>query len=78
MINKPNKKLKIGDNIKIIAGKYKNQEGKILKIIHKKNHVIIQNINLKVKYIKPKQENDKGEIKKIEGYIHASNIIKIL
>ena len=69
--------LKIGDNVKIISGKYKNKEGKIIKIKSKKEQVFIENINFKTKHIKPKQVDTKGEIKQIEGYIHISNLKKI-
>lgn len=72
-----NKKFKVGDNIEIIAGKYKKHKGKIVKITTKKNNVIIENINLKTKHNKPKKTEEKGEITKIEGYIHISNIKKI-
>jgi len=76
MIKKKDK-LKIGDNVKIISGKHKGQEGKIKKIIAKKNHIFIENINLKIKHIKPKQTDEQGEIKQIEGYIHKSNLRKV-
>lgn len=75
MIKKQNR-LKVGDSVKIISGKYKNQEGQIKKIISKKNHIFIDNINLKKKHTKPKQSDEKGEIEKIEGYIHKSNLQK--
>nr|YP_009391288.1 ribosomal protein L24 [Dipterocladia arabiensis]ARW59432.1 ribosomal protein L24 [Dipterocladia arabiensis] len=71
-------KFKIGDDIKIISGKYKGKNGKIIKIISKKQGVIIENINLKTKHIKPKQNEEQGEIKKIEAYIHTSNLKKYL
>nr|YP_009397284.1 ribosomal protein L24 [Thuretia quercifolia]ARW66470.1 ribosomal protein L24 [Thuretia quercifolia] len=74
---KKNQKIKIGDIIKVISGKQKNKEGKVFKIISKKNHIFIENINLKIKHIKPKQPNETGEIKQIEGYIDISNIKKI-
>nr|YP_009393768.1 ribosomal protein L24 [Caloglossa beccarii]ARW62330.1 ribosomal protein L24 [Caloglossa beccarii] len=74
MIQNNKIKFKIGDKIIIIAGKYKKQNGKIIKIIKKKNSVIIENINLKIKHNKPKKTEDKGEITKVESYIHISNI----
>nr|QCI05069.1 ribosomal protein L24 [Callithamnion tetricum] len=60
--------------MKIISGKYKNQIGKILEIIYRKNQVIVENINMKTKHVKPKREEEKGEILSIEAPIHKSNI----
>nr|YP_009399558.1 ribosomal protein L24 [Dictyomenia sonderi]ARW69164.1 ribosomal protein L24 [Dictyomenia sonderi] len=67
-------KIKKGDDIKIISGKHKGEYGKVSSILKKNNKVIIENINIKIKHIKPKQADDKGYIKKIEQPIHYSNI----
>nr|QCI08270.1 ribosomal protein L24 [Pterothamnion crispum] len=66
--------IKKNDNIIITAGKYKGQEGKVMKIISKKNTVIIENLNLKTKHSKPSREDETGTIKKIEAPIHTSNV----
>nr|YP_010850478.1 ribosomal protein L24 [Lophurella caespitosa]WGH13256.1 ribosomal protein L24 [Lophurella caespitosa] len=63
-----------GDSVKIISGKHKGKSGKVLSIIKNKNQVLIKNINIKTKHIKPKQTEDKGYIKKIETPIHYSNV----
>lgn len=65
--------LKTGDIVKIISGKYKNKKGKIKKIIVNKNSLIIENINTKTKHVKPKQNEEKGQIIQIEAPIHRSN-----
>ena len=70
-------KFKVGENIQILSGKYKGKTGKIIKIISKKSGIIIENMNIKTKHLKPKQTEEKGEIKKIEAYIHSSNIKKL-
>ena len=67
-------KIKKQDNIIIITGKYKGKQGKVLKILTKTNQVIIENINLKIKHIKPKGEGKQGEKRTIEAPIHISNI----
>nr|QCI08047.1 ribosomal protein L24 [Plumaria plumosa] len=66
--------IKQGDEVKIISGKHKGSTGKVLKIIRKSNCLIVENINIQVKHVKPKQNEEKGEIKRIERPIHRSNI----
>nr|YP_009398737.1 ribosomal protein L24 [Kuetzingia canaliculata]ARW67923.1 ribosomal protein L24 [Kuetzingia canaliculata] len=66
--------IKKGDYVQIISGKNKGKTGIIKKVIGKVNSVIIENINKKIKHIKPKQTNEKGNIKEIEAPIHISNI----
>lgn len=73
-INKNKMNIKKGYNVKIISGKFKGQTGEVSNIIKKTNSITIKNINLKTKHIKPKQSEEKGEIKKIEGPIHYSNV----
>nr|WCH56371.1 ribosomal protein L24 [Hypnea sp.] len=67
--------VKQGDYVKIIAGTYKGQTGKIIQTIRNKQQIIIENINLKTKHMQPKQEGDTGKIIQIEGPIHSSNVM---
>ena len=66
--------VKVGDQVTIISGFYKNETGEILKVNHKTGQVIVQGINLKFKHTKPKTENEIGEIKQFEAPIHHSNV----
>ena len=70
-------KIKQQDNIIILAGKYKGTKGKVLKVFNKTNKVIIEQVNIKAKHIKPNGEGKKGTIKKMEAPIHISNIALI-
>jgi len=49
--------------------------GKITKIISKTSKVIIENINLKTKHVKPNQKEESGQIINIEAPIHSSNVM---
>nr|YP_009313349.1 Ribosomal protein L24 [Dichotomaria marginata]SCW21603.1 Ribosomal protein L24 [Dichotomaria marginata] len=73
------KKLKIhvknGDTVKIITGEYKGKIGTIIKTIRKKNQVIVKDINMKVKHIRPRQEGETGKIIRQERPIHSSNVM---
>lgn len=75
MIQKNKIHVKNGDTVKIISGKYKGQIGEITKILRKKNQVIIKNINLKTKHIRPNQKEESGQIVNIEAPIHSSNVM---
>ena len=66
--------VKVGDQVTIISGFYKNETGEILKVNRKTGQVIVQGINLKFKHTKPMTENEIGEIKQFEGPIHHSNV----
>ena len=70
-------KIKVGDNVKILAGKDKGKEGKIIKTLKKQDKVVVEGINIVKKHSKPNNTNDKGGIFDIEAPIHVSNVKKI-
>lgn len=67
-------KIKKGDNVKVISGKEKGKEGLVRSILKNRQQVVVENINIKIKHVKPKQTEEKGIIKEIECPIHYSNI----
>lgn len=67
-------KVKVGDNVKILAGSYKGKEGKVLRTLKKENKVVVEGINIVKKHSKPTSTNDKGGIFDIEAPIHVSNV----
>lgn len=66
--------IKKGDNVTVISGKEKGKQGVVRSILKNKQQVIVENINIKTKHVKPKQTEEKGIIKEIECPIHYSNI----
>lgn len=66
--------VKIGDSVTIISGFHKNETGEVLNINKKTGKIIVKGINFKFKHIKPRTENEVGEIKQFEVPIHHSNV----
>jgi large subunit ribosomal protein L24 len=67
--------IKRDDKVKIIAGKDKGKIGKVLKVIRKKNRVIVENINIVKSHTKPNAQNKQGGIIEKEAPIHSSNVM---
>ena len=70
-------KIKKGDLVKIIAGKDKDKEGKVIAINRKKNTVLVEGCNMITKHTKPSMANQQGGIIHQEGPINASNVMYI-
>ena len=66
--------VKIGDIVQIISGFYKNESGEVLKISQRTGKLLVKGINFKFKHVKPRTENEVGEIKQFEVPIHHSNV----
>jgi len=67
-------KVKVGDNVKILAGKDKGKTGKIIKTLKNENKVIVEGINMVKKHKKPNGMNQVGSIIDVEAPIHVSNV----
>ena len=70
-------KIKKGDLVKVIAGRDKDKEGKVMAVNHAKNTVIVEGVNMVTKHTKPSAANQNGGIIKQEGPIDASNVMYI-
>ncbi|MBE5947922.1 MAG: 50S ribosomal protein L24 [Lachnospiraceae bacterium] len=70
-------KLKKGDLVKVIAGKDKGKEGKILAINTKKGTALVEGINMITKHTKPSAANQNGGIIHQEGAVDLSNLMYV-
>ena len=68
-------KIKKGDLVKVIAGKDKNKEGKVIAVNKKDNTLLVEDINVITKHTKPSMANQQGGIVHQEGPIDASNVM---
>ena len=63
-----------GDIVVVIAGKEKGKTGKVLRILTKKNRVVVEGLMKVKRHTKPSQKNPQGGIVEKEGSIHLSNV----
>ena len=68
-------KIKKGDTVKVIAGKDKGKEGKVLSVTDGK--VLVEGVNTVTKHTKASQANPKGGIVHQEAAIDASNVMLV-
>lgn len=67
-------KVRVGDKVRILAGKDRGKEGKVILTLKKKDKVVVEGINIVKKHIKPNQMNETGGILSVEAPIHVSNV----
>ena len=68
-------KIKKGDMVKVIAGKDKDKEGKVIAVNKKNNTVLVEGINMVTKHTKPSMSNQQGGIVHQEGPVDISNVM---
>ena len=70
-------KIKKGDTVKVIAGKDKDKEGKVIAVDPKKSTVLVEGVNMITKHTKPSMANQQGGIIHQEGPIDISNVMYV-
>lgn len=70
------KKLRIkkGDNVVVIAGDSKGQQGRVLDVNIEKDTALVEGVNMVSRHSRPTKDNPKGGILKKEAPIHISNL----
>ena len=67
--------IRSGDRVRVIAGKDKGKESKVLKVYPHKQRIAIERVNMIKKATRPTQKNPSGGILEIEGTVHVSNVM---
>ena len=70
-------KIKKGDTVKVIAGKDKDKEGKVVSVDPKNGKVLVEGVNMITKHAKPSAANQNGGIIQKEAPIDISNVMYV-
>lgn len=70
-------KIKKGDTVKVITGKDKDKEGKVISVDKKNNRVLVEGANMITKHTKPSAANAEGGIVQKEAPIDISNVMYV-
>ncbi|REJ97168.1 MAG: 50S ribosomal protein L24 [Planctomycetota bacterium] len=69
--------IRIDDTVKVIAGDYRGSTGRVLKVLHDKNKVVVEGINAVFKHVRRSQKNPQGGRLRKEMPMSASNVMLI-
>jgi large subunit ribosomal protein L24 len=70
-------RLRKGDRVYVISGKDKGKEGNILRRDVAKETVVVENINMVTKSMRPTQKNPRGGLVKMEAPVNASKVMLV-
>ncbi len=71
-------KIKKDDMVRVIAGKDREKEGKVLAVDPKKNTVVVEGVNMLTKHTKQTAQDNSGGIIHVEGPIDISNVMLLV
>lgn len=66
-------KIKTGDKVKVLTGKDKNKEGKVIQVFPVLERVVVEGINILTKHLKARGEHA-GQKIQFPAPIHVSNV----
>ncbi|HPC47321.1 MAG TPA: 50S ribosomal protein L24 [Deltaproteobacteria bacterium] len=66
-------KIRKGDTVVVLAGKNKGQQGQVIRVIAKKNRLVVERVNMIKRHTRPSQKTQGGIVEKEAG-IHVSNV----
>ena len=70
-------KIKKGDMVKVIAGKDKDKEGKVIAVNSKNNTLLVEGVNMVTKHVKPRKMGETGGIVKAEAPLYACKVMLV-
>ncbi len=71
-------KIKKGDTVKVIAGKDKDKEGKVISVDVEAGKILVEGVNIITKHTKPSAANQEGGIVQKEAPIDISNVMLVV
>ena len=71
-------KIKKGDLVRVITGKDKDKEGKVMSVNAKNHTVLVEGVNMVSKHTKPNVQNQTGGIVSQEAPINISNVMLVV
>lgn len=63
------------DKVKVLTGKDRGKIGKVLKVLRKKDRLLVEKVNIVKRHTRPNAKNRQGGILEIEAPIPWSNVM---
>ena len=70
-------RIRKNDQVRVISGKNKGKEGKILRNIPQKSLVVVEGVNMVSRHVRPSQKNPQAGIIKQEAPIYAAKVMLV-
>jgi large subunit ribosomal protein L24 len=68
-------KIRRNDKVKVIVGKDAGKQGKVLSVLKDRGKIVVENVNVVKRHVKPGAVSKEGGIVKIEKPINVSNVM---
>ena len=66
-----------GDKVMVIKGKDKGKSGKAIRVVPKDSMVVIEGLNIRKKTIRPKKQDEKGQVVDVPWPMRVDNVMLV-
>lgn len=63
--------------MKVVAGKSRGKEGKVIQVFTASNKIVVEGLNLMKKHLRPKKRGEKGQVIELASPFSAANAMLI-
>ena len=70
----PKLHLKKGDTVRVLSGKDRGKDGRVLEVMPKKRKALVEDINMVTKHQKPSQDNPQGDRVQTEAPLYVDKL----
>lgn len=67
-------RIKKGDQVKIICGKDRSKQGRVERVLNKKQKIIVEGLNLQTKNARARRMGEKGQVVQYAAPLAVSNV----
>ena len=71
-------RIKKGDTVQVLSGNDKGKTGEVLEVIPKLDKIIVKDVNIRKKHVKPRKQGEEGGIISVECPITTSKVNQIM
>lgn len=72
-----NLSIKKGDEVKVLSGKDKGKRGKVLSVLPKSEKVVVEGLNVHVRFSRPRRRGEKGQRLELPSPLHLAKVMLI-
>ena len=66
-----------GDTVQVMVGKDKTKQGKVLEVFPKRRAIVVEGLNIHVRFSRPKRQGEKGQRLELPGALNASKVMLV-
>lgn len=66
-----------GDMVEVISGDHKGQQGRVLRLVTKRDMVVVEGINMVYRHVRPSRRNPQGGRLRKEAPLHISKVLPV-